>query len=64
MDDPVSRLLGLGLTIEIDERAAQTIVAELLMVDERLRRGVYAPGDSSSHTTGHFHAAHGALLRK
>jgi hypothetical protein len=58
---PLEQLRELGLTLEIDERAAQTIVAELLIVDGRLRRGVYAPGDSSSHTTGHFHAAYDAI---
>ncbi len=61
MDDPVTELRELGLTIEIGHAAATRIVAQLLIVDGRLRQGAYAPSDPSSHTTGHFHAAYHAI---
>jgi hypothetical protein len=65
MDDPVSELRGLGLTVEIDQATATRIWAELLSVHGHLLQGHYHKHHhpESGHVKTHFYEAYHAIAR-
>ncbi len=65
MDDPVSELRQLGLTVEIDEATAEGIWAELLSVHGHLLQGHYHKhhDPESGHVKTHFYEAYHAIAR-
>ena len=66
MDDPISELRDLGLTIEIDQMTASRIWAELLIVHGRLLQNHYHKNrhpNSVGHVKEHFYEAYHAIAK-